>query len=552
LKTKRASPDDDFAYAGRWIARVRGKIVAQGGTPDQARLAAKTSRPKETPEIVFMPPVEPLTFSPLVEAVQKTLPVDQPMHLVGGSVRDALLKRETHDLDFAVPKNGLEVARRLANALDAAYFPLDAARETGRIVVQNPDGVRDVLDVATYRGLDLEADLAARDFTINALAYDLHTRSLFDPLNGALDLREKRIRACGPTTFSDDPVRILRAVRQAAVLGFSIQPETRQTMKKCAPLLMNVSPERRRDELFRILDGPHPATAIRALDILGVTPYLLPELTALKGVEQSAPHVHDVWTHTLKSMDCLETILAVLSPGYNPNEASDLFSGLTVLQLGRYRQKLAEHLLTPPNVERSLRALLFFAVLYHDIAKPSARAVERGRIRFLGHDEQGAEMIEKRARAFNLSNDEVERLKLIVRQHMRVHYHVDRLIRENKQPTRRGIYRFFRDTGETGVDLILIAMADLRATQGHTMPQETWSACLEVCRILLENLWDKPQETVSPPVLVNGEDVMSELGLEPGPLVGEVLEAVREAQSMGVISTRDEAINFGHEFLRKK
>ena len=550
-KTGRSdSPQSASPYAGRWVALLRGKVIAQGSTPEEARRAAQTHRHKESPEIVFMP--SPFSFSPTLAAVREALPTDQETYLVGGAVRDVILGRESHDLDFALPNDGIKLAKHIANKLKGAFYPLDSDRDTGRVILTDESGVRTIMDFASYRGANIEADLRDRDFTINAIAYNLQTESFFDPLNGATDARAKLIRTCSPESFTNDPVRILRAIRLAAGLGFQLDRETRQNMKQAAGGLRSVSPERLRDELFRILEGPQPGTAIRALEMLDALPHILPELPALKGVEQPAPHVYDVWTHTLTTMNQLEGILAALAPGYDPESTGDLFTGLLVLRLGRYREQFATHFANSLNTDRSIRALLLFAALYHDVAKPTCKTIDDdGRIRFWGHDEQGEEIAAKRANSLHLSNDEVQRLRLIIRQHMRMHFHSNRMEAERKTPSRRAIYRFFRDAGEAGVDLVLLALADVRATRGHTLTQETWSATLDVCRIFLENYWEKPAETVSPPRLLNGNEVMNEFALEPGPRVGEILEAIREAQATGKVSTRDEARAYVHDWLKE-
>jgi hypothetical protein len=177
--------------------------------------------------------------------------------------------------------------------------------------------------------------------------------------------------------------------------------------------------------------------------------------------------------------------------------------------------------------------------------------VESGwRIRFFDHDVKGAEVVEERVRAFNLSNDEVVRIKLMIQHHMRFHFFTSRLEGENKEPSRKAIYRFFRDAGKAGVDLVLLGLADLRGTQGSTLKQETWTAALDVARILLENYWEKPQETVAPPRLLNGNELMAELGLQPGRIVGQLLEAIREGQATGRIENREQALDFAREQLR--
>jgi putative nucleotidyltransferase with HDIG domain len=536
-------------YAGRWVARLHGHIIAQGGTPELARRAALFSRHKESPEIIYMP-VES-SFHPLVDKVRAALP-DQEIYLVGGAVRDMLMGRPCSDLDFAVPSSGISLARRVANALDADYNTLDDERDTGRVIHTAGDGTRTHLDFATFRGKTLEEDLRDRDFTINALAYDLRSESILDPLEGAADLRARRIRACAPTSLIHDPIRILRAIRQAAAFGFQIEKETRQLMKHAAGELGRVSPERQRDELFKMLEGPKPDASIRALEMLGVLPYLLPELTALKGVEQSPPHIHDVWTHTLAVLQNLESILSALAVNYSAAATNDLYTGLLTLRIGRYREQFARHFDTPLTTDRSVRALLFFAALYHDVCKPQTRSVEEGgRIRFFNHDEQGAEVAAQRALALHLSNDEIYRLRVVIKNHMRFHFQTSRMDGEGKSPSRRAIYRFFQAGGAAGVELVLLGLADLRATYGPNLKQETWSAALDVARVLLENYWEKPEETVTPPRLLDGHDLMSELDLKPGPVVGRMLEAIREGQATGRISTREEALVFGKNWLEE-
>ncbi len=546
-------------YAGRWIARLRGKIIAHGGTPEQALRAAKQACPKEKPEIQYMYPSEPLIKSLFIPAIVDALPEDQPLYLIGGAVRDVLIGRVGHDLDFGLPPRSgkpaeaLKVARRIANQIGAAYYPLDTERGAARLVLIHENGTRDILDFAAFRGETLEEDLRGRDFTLNAIALDVRTQQLHDPLGGANDLRNKVLRMCSPTSLSDDPVRVLRAIRLAASFGFKILPGTRQAMKVAIPALAETSVERRRDEIFHILEGRQPATALRALEMLGVLPAVFPELSPLKSVAQPSPHVDDVWTHTLNTVRHLESILAALSPEYDSSTASEFYNGLLVLRLGRYREQLGAHFSEKLTADRSLFGLLFFSALYHDVAKPlKSETGEDGRIRFWGHDVESAEMAAERMRAFHLSNDEIDRVRRVIRNHMRIHSMTKLLLDERKQPSRRAIYRFFRDAREAGVDLILLSLADLRATYEHTLPESLWKAELDVCRILLENYWERPEEVVAPSALLNGHEVMQEFKLFPSPQVGELLEAIREAQAMGEISDRNEALAFAKKWLEEQ
>jgi tRNA nucleotidyltransferase/poly(A) polymerase len=534
-------------YAGRWVARLRGKIIAQGDTPEQALRASQQSRHKEKPEIIFM-----LSLPPLIKKIMGVVPADQEIYLVGGAVRDLLLSRESPDLDFAVPADGISIARKVANALDADFLSLDEERDTGRVIVTNEDGSRVFLDFAVYRGASLEEDLRARDFTMNAMAFNPRNETLVDPTSGGKDIRAKLIRACSPTSLSDDPVRILRAVRQAAAFDFHIDKETRQWMKQAANQLGRISPERLRDEVFKILKGPKPNTCMLALEMLGVFPYLMPELSALKGVEQSEPHVYDVWDHTLAVLGHLDQVIHALRPGYDAEKTNDMFTGLLGLRLGRYRGQFANHLGGSLNIDRPHRSLLFFAALYHDVCKPQTKSLdEGGRIRFFDHENKGAEVAAERLRSFNLSTDEIQRVGKIILHHMRIHSFADRLEHEKQTPSRKAIYRFFRDSDGAGIDLILFALADVRATYAHSLTIDTWTVYLDVARLLLENYWERPEESVSPPRLLDGNVLMSELNLKPGKVIGQLLESIRENQAAGKIETREQALAFAREELLK-
>lgn len=494
----------------------------------------------------------PFNLPPLLKKIMDALPADAEAYLVGGAVRDLLINRRSPDFDFATPSGGISLARKVANALRADFMPLDNERDTGRVILDE-DGVYTYLDFATYRGATLEDDLRSRDFTVNALALNLRDLSIHDPLNGASDIRAKIIRACSPTSCADDPARILRAVRQAAAFGFVIDKSTREQMKAAANKIADISVERIRDEIFKMLDGRKAAASLRALDALGALPYIAPELTRMKGVTQSAPHVYDVWAHTLAVMDYLEETLTSLRLSFDPETTGDLFTGLVSLKIGRYRQQFAERFAKPLNPNRSHRSLLMFAALYHDICKPDTRFVEEsGRIRFFDHDVKGAEVVAERARAFNLSGGEVERLRVIVYHHMRIHAFANRLERDGQPPSRKAVYRFFREAGEAGADLVLLALADLRGTKGAELTQSTWTAYLDIARILLENLWERPQEIINPPRLLDGDELMSALNLKPGKVVGELLEAIRENQATGKISDKEQALTFAREELAKE
>jgi putative nucleotidyltransferase with HDIG domain len=536
-------------YAGRWVAYIKNRIVGHGGTPAQALRAGRLARPKEHSQVIFVPMVNPLVFSAWVERVVEALPPDLPIYLVGGSVRDALLGRQIHDLDFVLEKEVFRTARRTADKLGGAFYPLDEERQTARVVVVGEGDRRQFIDFAAFRGPDLESDLQARDFTINAMAVNVHKLSeLMDPLGGARDLHQKLLRACHPNSLNEDPARILRGIRLAAAYNLHIVPETRQLMRASIPLLPKISSERFRDELFRILEGPQPAASLRALKMLGVFSQVLPEIALLSGVDQSPPHVSNVWDHTLGVLQKLEEILSILKPEYDHNSASNLMMGLASIHLGRFRRQIGDHLSQSINPDRSARGLLFMAALYHDIAKPETRQVdEDGRIRFLRHEQVGAEIVLRRAKALHLSNNEAEHLSTVVRHHLR-----PKLLSQSADlATPRAIYRFFRDTGSAGVDICLLTLADVLATYGTTLPDDIWTRDLSVVRTLLEAWWENNEKKVSPSPLLNGKDLIDIFNLFPGPQIGALLESLREAQAVGKVHTRDEALEFIQKALKE-
>jgi len=537
-----ASGDEHSSpYAGRWVARLGGQVVGQGGTPQQALSSAKASRFKEKPQVSFVPFQTPLSYSPLLAQVQAALPKARQVYLVGGAIRDALLGRPSHDLDFALPRNALKTARKVANALQGAYYCLDDQHPAGRVVLTTPEGERHILDFADFRGPDLESDLRGRDFTVNAIAAQLHDpQTLLDPLGGTADLRAGHLRACAPSAFLDDPVRVLRALRFAADYQLHILPETRTAMKQTVDQLPQVSPERLRDELFQILGASRPATSLRALEMLGALPHLLPELATLKGLSLPSSDSPDAWEHALQTLAKLEAILAALAREYDPETAEDLASGLIVLRLGRYRQQISEHLATMLTPERPLRPLLFLAALYLNAGKAGDDSPD--------YPISGAELAAERAKALRLSKAESERLKAIVSQQQQ-----PTQLRDLGRPlTGKEVYRYFRASGEAGVDVALLSLADLWATHGAALPQDLLAEHLDVLRTLLEAWWEQPQAQVSPPPLLDGNDLIEAFHLEPGPQIGMLIEAVREAQANGEVETREQAKELVQHLLKEE
>lgn len=544
------SQPDLSAYAGRWVALVAGQVTGHGLTPEEARSLSFASRPKERPYLMRVPAPEDraLPLSPLVERVRAALPPEAEVWLVGGAVRDALLEMQSHDLDFAVDGDALALARAAADALGGAYYPLDDERGTGRVILDG-DGERHVLDFARLRGPTIDADLAARDFTLNAIAIPLADLSaVHDPLGGEADLRAKLLRACSPGSIRDDPLRGLRAVRLAAQFGLRMERATRAAIRAEAGGLARVSAERIRDEFLRAIGGRRPAAVLRALDMLDLLDRIAPEATALKNVSQTRPHVYDVWEHTLATLDRLAAILHVLGPAHDVEAASELPLGLAAARLGRFRDALAGHLSAAVSADRPARHLLALAALLHDVGKPRTRTVDAaGQAHFHDHASVGAELAARRASQLRLSGDEVRRVRTIVAHHLR-----PLLLARGAGLGRRAIYRFFRDAGEAGVEVCLLSLADTLATWGPEFRQDEWTRLVDVVRDLLEAYFHRRDESLAPEIFVTGRDLMKHLGLPEGPQVGELLEYLREAAAAGEVGNREQALEIARRRLSEE
>ncbi|PJF43944.1 MAG: hypothetical protein CUN55_06510 [Phototrophicales bacterium] len=493
------------------------------------------------------PSDRPLYWPSIVEQLQAIFP-DEELYLVGGVVRDVYRRSAVHDIDLASPKDGQPIARHIANALQGDYYPLDSTRGVGRAIVEWEDTTF-TIDVAQFRGNSLYDDLLDRDFTVNALATPLQQLEfIIDPTNGLDDLKQKVIRLCNPHAISDDPLRMLRAVRLSLSHQLRLLDDTKAAIRANLSKLSQVSAERIRDEFFKLLDGPRPHAAITILSTLGILESILPETSTLKGVEQSPPHVYDVWRHTLGVVENMGHILSIFSPQRNDDIVANFGLGMFKFAIHDLHSQITEHLnnIQWPN-GRSHRALLIFAALAHDIGKPATQTVdEKGVFHFYQHEVVGAEIVEKWAQRLALSNDETERLVQIVLHHLRP----AQLARAERIST-RAKYRYWRVLGATGVDVCLHAIADQLGKYGPTLEQSFWLHFLENLSELLAVYFKEPETMINIKPLLNGHELMETFGLDAGPKIGQLLEAMKEAQALGEINNREDAIMWVKQVLNE-
>jgi poly(A) polymerase len=449
-----------------------------------------------------------------------------PVYLVGGAVRDLLLELpDIRDIDLLIPSGSETVARAFAERITGSFFVLDEERKISR-VVKGGDDTPLQFDFADLIGADLETDLGRRDFTINAMALELGpflgSRDLdgvIDLFGGREDIRNRQIRMTRQGVLDEDPLRMLRAVRFSATLGFTIEDGTREQIRSRASLMTGPAPERIRDELFLILSERGAGDALMAMDSLGLLTVLFPEVEALQGFAPGMYHAYDVKTHSLKAVAHVDGVL-------------DDLAGIVPAHVHLVREHLDQELehLVPR------KAALRFACLLHDIAKPETFSRgDDGRIHFYGHDSLGADKAGEICARLRLSRETTALVTSVIKHHMRLFN-----LASPGGPSRNSLYRYCRDL-RTGVpESLLLSQADARATY-DIMPKERFLDTQRPMAVVMEYYYEKFLKVESKP-LVSGHDLI-ERGMKPGPRFREILDEMKERQAAGLLKERREALD---------
>ena len=460
--------------------------------------------------------------------------------LVGGYLRDTLLSvTPERDLDIATDADVQRAGPELARFLGGTYIPLGTPHRVVRVAAPDPDGGQEgpwTIDLREFFG-DIEEDLANRDFSLNALALPLDAvpvsgptpalgELVIDPFRGRMDMSRKCIRAIGPNVFREDPGRLLRGIRLAARLRFRLDPDTARMIMADAPRISEVAGDRVRSEFLGLLALDGARGHLEVLDRLDLLCRVLPELGAAKGVEQPKEHYWDVWGHLIHCVESAELV----TKGHQ-NSPVYSFVPWAAERESYFGQEVSDG--------HTRGTLLKLGALLHDVAKPQTKSIdETGRTRFLGHPELGAEMTEARLAQLRFSSKGIAAVAGMVRHHMRpatMHQGIE-------LPTNRAIYRYFRDVGEVAIDTLYLWMADHLAARGPELVLDAWAAHARMVTYIL-------QVGTTPPVsqqrvrLVTGHDLMQRFHLEPGPVIGRLLEQVQEAHAAGEIASREDAMD---------
>ena len=468
-------------------------------------------------------PSDRLFGSRLVKAVQAALTDATGTWIVGGAVRDAALGQAVTDLDLAVAGDPGRVAKAVAAELGEHAFELSAEFGTWRVVAR--DGGWQV-DATVLRGDGIDADLAARDFTIGAVAVPLAGGEPIDPFGGLADLERGVLRVVGESSFEEDPLRLLRAARLAAGLGLEIDPATVALARAAASHAADPAGERQLAELRQLLGGPKPLRGLALLDELGLTAVVLPELEALRDVEQGPNHHLDVHGHTL----------AVLEHALEVEADLDRFAGA---RAGEVAALLSE----PLADEISRGTALRFGALFHDIGKPATRAERDGFVGFRGHDRVGAEIVGEICGRLRASRRLTQHLRGLTLHHLRLGF----LIPEAPLSPRR-VHEYLRATEPVGVDVTLLTVADRLSARGagRLARPEMVEAHLALARQMIAAALDWRRDGPPAPLL-RGDELASALGIEQGPELGELLSELEAAQYAGEVRDRAGALKHARQ-----
>jgi putative nucleotidyltransferase with HDIG domain len=465
-------------------------------------------------------------------------------YFVGGYVRDLLLKHPSNDIDIAVNADAIALGRRLADAVEGHFVLLDDANGIARVVAK--DG-HEYTDLSALRAGELAVDLAGRDFTFNALAIRLGEGDrgrIIDLFGGQEDMRRRRIRVVRDSSFIDDPLRLARAVRFAAQLGWTIEAHTSSLARAAAPLLPSVAAERVRDEFAKILEAAGAWRNLHLLSELGLLSGIVPEVEALRGFVQPSAHYYDVLTHSLATVDAVEETLhacRVYDAGRRP--AGPPHAVLPSGGLGAVAERVRPHFAEVVSAGRSRLVTLKLAALFHDVAKPLTRSVDNeGDVHFYNHPTEGVEVAAQAMRRLRFSLHEIRIVTSVVANHMRP----AQLAADGA--TARAVYRYFRDTGAEGVDTLFLSLADHIATRGPRLNASDWWQHAQFVRVMLEYYYSQPARPASLPKLISGSEIMRRFDLPAGPRIGQLIEELREAQATGEVTNRDQAV----EFVRRR
>ncbi|MFA5597989.1 MAG: HD domain-containing protein [Pusillimonas sp.] len=455
--------------------------------------------------------------------------------LVGGSIRDLIKGKSTkiYDLDLVTSFNPIEKCKKFANETKSGFVILDDERNIVRIVYETKNNDFYTFDVSQFKADTIDNDLLCRDFTINAIASPLFGEGrklldnnkllLYDPLDGITDLKNNHIKVCSNESFKSDPLRIMRAFRFCSAYKAEITAEMKTLFKISQSFLVNISGERIRDELFKVLATNNSAKYIKEMADLKILDVIFPELEKCRNISQNAWHHLDVFDHTILTYENFEKLLSMAPPHF-------------------WWNKFLKYLHDDISQGRTYLQALKLGCLLHDLGKIPCRIVEKetGKIIFHGHEMQGAKISKEIAARLKLSSAESLFQQKLVKNHMRPGVILQQGI-SNKR-----LFRYYSECGIDGTGIALLSLADRLAALGNFNEDEIIEFTAGIYQIMSEYFIQQSKPLTKE--LLRGDDLIS-MGANPGPLFKTILDAVKEAQYTGEIKTKEEAVQLARMFI---
>ena len=439
--------------------------------------------------------------------------LENEIYLVGGTVRDYYMGLDSTDRDIIVmDEEAREFALKLAELFEASFVPLDEENKIYRIVLADKINC---IDVTNPVGDSIEKDLMRRDLTINAIAVNIRTGEIIDISGGVTDIRNKCINYVNELNFVDDPLRLLRVYRFQALYGFSLAPETINAVCKYSDLIHKPAVERINYEILKLFSGEYAHIALENMNKTWILEEIFPFVKELKQVPPNSHHHLDLFHHSIETVKQVQNLYS---------EASD---------------EVKEHLNTVDFGGFSRLAHLKLAAFMHDIGKFSTWTIEEGKHRFIKHDDVGAKMSVKILKDLHCSNKQIDYISSMIKYHIYPSH-----VMTSPQITEKIMMRYVRKMDKNSIDAIILAQADRLSARGPEITDEIVERNITSLNMLLR-FYLEARETLKPlPKLLSGNDVMDILNIKPSRKLGEIMEALHEAQVSGDVITREHAVEF--------
>ena len=449
-------------------------------------------------------------------------PQKKGAYIIGGSIRDLLLDRIPTDYDIAVKENPKKFAEKMAKNISGRLVRMG---KPGQMIIRVVSDDH-IFDITSLNGCSIENDLKKRDFTINAMAYDLSSGEIIDCLGGLRDLADKKVRMVSTDIFRKDPIRLIRAYRIGACLNFEIESQTASIIRAYAKLIKNSAGERIRGEIVKMLRTSKSYYYLSQMDDAGLLTAIFPDLDGLKGCLQNSHHLYDVFEHTMQAYHHLETIL---------NNPAGLLPD-TCIQIRRY-------------IDEDITVLLKYAILLHDIGKPFVTNIDDlGTIHFYGHSRESADLAQKISQRLRFSNREKRFIDFIIRNHLKPLSLFSAM--QKKTLTQKSLTRFFMKCGENTPALLLHTLADIMAKRDK--PNQTNKAFIGFAKEMIHDFFYSFKPKIKEPPLITGRDLIHEFELTPSPLFKSILNLVEEEKLTNKIKSRDEALTLVRDYLNTR